>query len=158
MAESSTTESKDVRLLAKWEKVAARYDELGRQLEDPSVHSQPALIKKLTKERSEIADVAQLLSAYHDLVKQLADAEQMLADPGVDPDLQSLATEEARRLQERRLELERQVTELLVPKDPRDEKGTFVEIRAGAGGDEAALFAGELFRMYVKYAEKKRLR
>jgi peptide chain release factor 1 len=116
------------------------------------------LIHKLNKERTEIEPVAQLYSTYHELLKQIAETDQMLRDPGVGSDLHGLAAEEARVLQERRRDLERTALELLEPKDPRDAKNTFVEIRAGTGGDEAALFAGDLFRMYAKYAEKKRLR
>ncbi|MBD0305604.1 MAG: peptide chain release factor 1 [Nitrospiraceae bacterium] len=158
MSNISTSETKDAALLAKWEQVATRYEELNHQLMDSSVLSQPALIRKLNKERAEIEELAQLFSAYHELVKQLAEAEQMLNDPGIGADLHGLAFEEVRRLQDQQRDMEQRAVGLLVRKDPRDEKNTFVEIRAGTGGDEAALFAGDLFRMYIKYAEKKRLR
>ncbi|HJU06153.1 MAG TPA: peptide chain release factor 1 [Nitrospiraceae bacterium] len=158
MANISTAEPKDLPLRVKWEQVATRYEELNHQLTDPSVLSQPALIHKLNKERTEIESVAQLFSAYNELLKQIAEADQMLGDPSVGSDLQNLAAEEARVLQERKRDLERNALELLEPKDPRDENNTFVEIRAGTGGDEAALFADDLFRMYAKYAEKKHLR
>ena len=82
----------------------------------------------------------------------------MQHEVGLGAELQRLASEEARSLNERCREMEQRALELLEPKDPRDQKSTFVEIRAGTGGDEAALFAGDLFRMYAKYAEKKRLR
>jgi len=158
MAQASTTDTKDTPFLAKWEEAANRYHELNRQLMDESVLSQPALLHKLNKERMEIEELAQLFDAYHEIRKQESEAEQMRQDPGITPDLQGLAAEEARQLHERRLEMERRAIDLLEPKDPRDEKNTFVEIRAGTGGEEAALFAGDLFRMYAKYAEKKRLR
>ena len=158
MTDMLTTELGDAAWLAKWEQVATRYDELNHQLTDPYVLSQPALIHKLNKERTEIEEPAQLYSAYQALLKQIADTDQLLNDPGAGSDLQGLAVEEARRLQERRRDVERLAQELLEPKDPRDENNTFLEIRAGTGGDEAALFAGDLFRMYAKYAEKKRLR
>lgn len=158
MADTHTAERRESLLLSKWTAAAHRYDELNQQLVDPSVHSQPTLLRKLNKERSDIEALAQSYSEYQDLLKQLAGADQMLKDPQVEPDLQRLAAEEARRLQERRLAMEERARDLLAPKDPRDEKNTFVEIRAATGGDEAALFAGDLFRMYVKYAEKKRLR
>lgn len=158
MAQAFPIDTKESPLLAKWEEVANRYQELNRQLMDESVLSQPALLHKLNKERMEIEELAQLFEAYHDLRKQEIDAEQMRQDPAVAADLQQLAAEEARQLHERRLDMERRAVDLLEPKDPRDDKNTFVEIRAGTGGDEAALFAGDLFRMYAKYAEKKRLR
>jgi peptide chain release factor 1 len=92
------------------------------------------------------------------LLKQLAETEEMLGDPRAGKELQELAAEELKTLQERRHDLESHAFDLLAPKDPRDEKNTLVEIRAGTGGEEAALFAGDLFRTYLKYAEKKRLR
>ncbi|MBI4400791.1 MAG: peptide chain release factor 1 [Nitrospirae bacterium] len=158
MADTHAAETREATLLSKWAATAHRYEELNKQLMDPSVLSQPSLIHKLNKERTELGEIAQLYSEYQDLLKQLAETDQMLKDPRVEVELQRLAAEEARRLQERRLEMEERALDLLAPKDPRDEKNTFVEIRAGTGGDEAALFAGDLFRMYVKYAEKKRLR
>jgi peptide chain release factor 1 len=154
MADASTTEAA---LFSRWSAVAQRYDELTRQLTDPSVLSQPSLLHKLNKERTELESLAQLFVAYRDVLRELEEADHMLKDPAMG-ELQGLAAEESKRLQERRREMEGQALELLVPKDPRDEKNTFVEIRAGTGGDEAALFAGDLFRMYVKYGERKRLR
>jgi peptide chain release factor 1 len=157
MADVSASESKDAALFSRWSAVAQRYDELTRQLMDPSALSQPSLLHKLNKERTELEAIAQLFHAYRDVLRELEEADHMLKDPAMG-ELQGLAAEESKRLQERRREMEGRALELLVPKDPRDEKNTFVEIRAGTGGDEAALFAGDLFRMYVKYAERKRLR
>ncbi len=158
MAQTPTAETKETRLLSKWEAVAVRYEELTHQLQDPSVLTQPALIRKLNKERTEIEELAQLFNVRRDLVKQLEEADQILNDPNAETDLQQLAAEEARVLRERRKEIEERAFGLLVPKDPRNDKNTFVEIRAGTGGDEAALFAGDLLRMYVRYAERKGLR
>jgi peptide chain release factor 1 len=158
MAEIFTVDAKEALLLAKWEEVANRYEELNRQLVDQSVLSQPPLLHKLNKERTDIEDLAQLFTLYHDLRKQEAEAEQMVQEPNIGPELQRLAAEEARSLKARCQDMERQALALLEPKDPRDEKNTFVEIRGGTGGDEAALFAGDLFRMYTKYAERKQLR
>jgi peptide chain release factor 1 len=158
MAETPTTGTKEAPLLSKWEEMANRYEELNHQLSDPSVHNQPTLLHKLNKERTEIEEVAHLFGEYQELLRQLAEADQMLKDPGVEAELQRLATDEARTLRERRRTLEERALDLLVPKDPRDDKNTFVEIRAGTGGEEAALFAGDLLRMYLKYAEKKRLK
>lgn len=148
----------DESLLKKWESVASRFDELTTQLMDPSVIGQPMLFVKMNKERTEIESVAQLFHRYQDIVKQLDEALNMLADPSVGAELRSLATEETARLDVERRELEARVLEYLTPKDPRDDKNLFLEIRAGTGGDEAALFAGDLFRMYVKFAERHKLK
>jgi peptide chain release factor 1 len=145
-------------LLKKWESVAARYHELTNQLMEPSVISQPTLLHKVNKERTEIELLAKLYDTYQDHTRQLDETAQILADSSADSELQKLATDETGMLTQQRNELEEQVRLLLIPKDPRDEKNLFLEIRAGTGGDEAALFAGELFRMYTKYAERKGLK
>ncbi len=157
MADTHTADRKESLLSAKWRAVAHRYEELNKQLAERSVLSQPELIHKLNKERTEIEALAQLFSSYQETLRQLEQTEDMLRDPTAGADLQKLASEEASVLQDRLKEMEGRAWELLVPKDPRDEHNTFVEIRAGTGGGEAALFAGDLLRMYVKYAEKKRL-
>ncbi|MBI3357150.1 MAG: PCRF domain-containing protein, partial [Nitrospirae bacterium] len=144
-------------LLTKWESVASRFHELTDQLMDPSVVSQPSLLHKLSKERTELEPAATLFETYREYAKQLEEAAQILADPSADSELQKMASEEAAQLERQRGELEERVKGFLIPKDPRDEKNLVLEIRAGTGGDEAALFAGELFRLYVKYAEKKGL-
>jgi peptide chain release factor 1 len=148
----------DAGLLKKWELSAGRYDELTTQLMDPSVISQPTLLVKLTKERNELEPVAQSFHRYQDVLKQLDEAAHLLSDPSAGAELHSLATEETKHLETERGELEAQVVDHLSPRDPRDEKNLFLEIRAGTGGDEAALFAGDLFRMYVKFAERHRLK
>ncbi len=158
MAETPTADIKDTGLFSKWEAQANRFEELTQQLTDPSVLGQPTLLHKLNKERMALEEAAHLFATYKHLLRQVAETEQMARDPGVEADLQRLAAEEARQLHARRVELEERALVLLTPKDPRDEKNTFLEIRAGTGGEEAALFAGELFRMYTRYAERKRLR
>ena len=158
MAETNTAESRDALLLAKWEATARRYDELTHQLMAPSVLSQPEQMRRLNKERSDLEETAHLFAEYQALLAHLHDAEQMLKDAAADAGLKGLATEEVRTLRERRRQMEERATELLVPKDPRDDKNTFVEIRAGAGGEEAALFAGDLLRMYTRHAERTRLK
>ena len=142
-------------LLKKWESVASRFQELTDQLMDPSVVSQPTQLHKLSKERTELEPAAKLFETYHDYEKQLEEAAQILADPSTGSELHKMATEETAELERRRGEIEEQAKAFLIPKDPRDEKSLVLEIRAGTGGDEAALFAGELFRLYIKYAEKK---
>ena len=148
----------DTGLMKKWEASASRYDELTSQLMDPSVISQPALLVKLTKERTELEAVSQMFYRYREILKQLDEAAHMLSDPSAGAELHSLANEETAQLKANRDDLERQVLEHLTPKDPRDEKNLFLEIRAGTGGDEAALFAGDLFRMYAKFADRHKLK
>ncbi|WP_447974189.1 peptide chain release factor 1 [Nitrospira sp. Kam-Ns4a] len=158
MADTHAVETRETPRLAKWEAATQRYEELTRQLMEPSVLAQPALLHKLNKERTELEPVVRLYHEWRDLLRQLEEAGRMLKDPDLGAEMAKLVLEETEGLRERLREVERRAVELLVPKDPRDEKNTFVEIRAGTGGDEAALFAGDLFRMYVKYAERKRLR
>lgn len=145
-------------LFKKWESAASRFHELTDQLMDPSVASQPAQLRKLTKERAELEPAATLFGAYRDIVMQLEDAAQILADASAGEELHRMAEDETANLAQRRCEVEEQAREFLIPKDPRDEKSLILEIRAGTGGDEAGLFAGELFRLYIKYAEKKGLK
>jgi peptide chain release factor 1 len=158
VANGQVSDIKETALLSKWDAVKARHDELVRQLHDESVLTQPALIRKLNKERLELEALAQLFDARQDLLRQQEEVLQLLGDGAADADMRGLAHEEAQQLETRRRELEQRAFESLVPKDPRDEKNVVLEIRAGTGGDEAALFAGDLLRMYTRYAERKGLR
>ena len=117
--------------------------------------NQPSQLHKVNKERTDIEPAAKLLATYRDNAKQLEEAAQILADPMAGAELHKMAMEESAALERQQREIEQQAQEWLIPKDPRDEKSLLLEIRAGTGGDEAALFAGELFRMYSKYAETK---
>ncbi|WP_173051518.1 peptide chain release factor 1 [Nitrospira sp. KM1] len=145
-------------MLKRWESLASRHEELTALLMDPSVIGQPALLVKMTKERTELESVAQLFHRYQGVTKQLAEAEHLLEDPSSGSELRFLAAEETARLIAERDLIENDATEHLTPRDPRDDKNIFLEIRAGTGGDEAALFAGDLFRMYIKFAERNRLK
>jgi peptide chain release factor 1 len=158
MADSKSGEGKDSALVAKWGSAANRFRDLNDQLTDPSVLAQPDLIRKLNKERADLQETAELFDVYQGLLQQIREADSLQKDSSVDGELRALAAQEFKELEARRLELEQRALVLLVPRDPRDEKNTFVEIRAGAGGEEAALFAGDLLRMYFRYAERKRLR
>jgi len=142
-------------LRKKWESLASRFQELTDRLMDPSVATQPSLLRKLSKERTDLEPAARLFGAYHEYEKQLEDAMGILADPSAGSELHKLAVEEKVELERQKAEIEEQVWQFLIPRDPRDDKSLVLEIRAGTGGDEAGLFAGELFRLYVKYAEKK---
>lgn len=142
-------------LLKKWESVASRFQELTDQLMDPSVVSQPAQLHKLSKERVDLEPAAQLFEVYRGNIRQLQEAALILADPSAGSEMHGMAADETAELQRQQEAMEEQVKEFLIPKDPRDEKSLLLEIRAGTGGDEAGLFAGELFRAYIRYAEKK---
>jgi peptide chain release factor 1 len=107
---------------------------------------------KLTRELAEIAPVVDRVKAYRHAVAELADLDQMIADPAIDAEMRDVASEERPLLQEKREALEQQIRLALLPKDAMDERNVILEIRAGTGGDEASLFAGDLYRMYERYA------
>ncbi|HUI46517.1 MAG TPA: peptide chain release factor 1 [Nitrospirota bacterium] len=143
-------------MLSKLDAVAEKYDELTRLLSDPVVASDHQQYQKYSKERSEIEDVVNKYRAFQNLQKQLREVEEITQDKQADPELRTMAEAELKDLRPRIEQMDQQLRIMLVPRDPRDEKNVFLEIRAGAGGDEAGLFAAELFRMYSRYAEKKR--
>ncbi len=145
-------------LIKKWEGIAARYQELTNQLMDPVILNQPGMIHKLNKERTELEPAALQFVTYCEMKKQLEEVSVLLQDPSTGSEMKQLFMEESSHLKLQLQDLENQAIASLTPKDPRDEKNVFLEIRAGTGGDEAALFAGDLFRMYLKYAERNRLR
>ena len=144
--------------LAQWEAVAHRYDELTHRLADPAVLSQPPVVIACNKERADIAEVSQLFSDYRRLLREIANTSRMLDDPQLDQELRALAVDELGTLQEKRAQVEEHARQLLHPRNAEDDKNSFVEIRAGTGGEEAGLFAGELLRMYMRYAEHLGLR
>ena len=136
------------------EKLSDRFEEVGRLLATADIAGGSPQFRDLSVEYARLQPLAEGLRRYHDLERDLATAREMLAD--ADPAMRSLGAEEIARLQSSLAGAESQLRALLLPKDPRDEKGLFLEVRAGTGGDEAAIFAGELFRMYARYAESKR--
>ncbi|MGH7724184.1 MAG: peptide chain release factor 1, partial [Candidatus Eiseniibacteriota bacterium] len=133
-------------------RVEARFQELTDALSDPAVLSDPARLKKTAKERSSLEALITAGRELRDVQGQIEGDEQILT--AGDMELAELAEAELPGLRERALELERRVQTLLLPRDPNDEKNVVLEIRAGTGGEEAALFAGELFRLYQKYADR----
>ncbi|HLE40622.1 MAG TPA: peptide chain release factor 1 [Nitrospirota bacterium] len=143
-------------MLKKLGAVVEKYDDLTRLLSDPSIASDHQKYQKYSKERSDIEDVVLHYRTYQDALKQIEDAEEITKDKQADPEIRELAETELKELRAKCAQMEQDLRLMLVPKDPRDEKNVFLEIRAGAGGDEAGLFAAELFRMYSRYAEKKR--
>src|SRR3989454_4237071 len=151
------TAIKESLLLTKLEAAAQRVEEIDCQLSGAAVLSQPAQIQKLNKERSELVAQAELYQEFCALLKHVVEAEEMLRDPRGEPGVKDLAREELKELDAKRVELEARARELLTPKDPRDEKNTFLEIRAGTGGDEAAPFPPARVRVYTRYPEGRRL-
>src|SRR5713101_5826692 len=129
-----------------------RYDDLMRLLGTTEVQSDPAEYRKHAKALAEVEPLIERFREYKTVVRNVAEAEELLA--GGDADMRDLAKEELKALVERREALIAEMKRLLIPKDPNDEKNVMLEIRAGTGGDEAALFAAELFRMYSKFAER----
>lgn len=141
-------------MLDKIQKVVARYEEIDRQLTDPFILADHVKLTELSQERS---DLEPLVSTYYEhgrTLQQLAEAKEMV-DLADDAELRDLAKEEVNELTAKQAELEEQMRKLLIPKDARDDKNVFIEIRAGTGGDEAALFAADLLRMYTRYAENQ---
>jgi peptide chain release factor 1 len=131
----------------------ARVRELEIQLSDPNVGKEPGAIEKLGRRLGSLRPLLEVGGEYRSAVAQLEESKAMLGDD--DPDVVELARGEVERLEEEIPALELRLRLLLTPKDPNDEKNALVEIRAGTGGDEAALFAAELFRMYTRYAEER---
>jgi peptide chain release factor 1 len=143
-------------MLSKLDAVAEKYDELTRLLSDPGVAADHQQYQKYSKERSDIEEVVSHYRGYQRLLKQIREAEELSQDKQADAELRAMADEELKELRPQVDKMDQDLRLMLVPKDPRDEKNIFLEIRAGAGGDEAGLFAAELFRLYSRYAEKKR--
>jgi len=134
-------------------RVASRWDELNAQLEDPAVVSDLRKLRDLSKERTRLAPTFDAMAKQRRLAATIADDEQA-ADSG-DAELAELARAELPGLREELTIVEAELQKLLLPRDPDDDKNVIVEIRAGTGGDEASLFAAELYRMYTKHAERR---
>jgi peptide chain release factor 1 len=132
--------------------IESRYGTLESQMSDPSVAQDPQAYQRLAKESKEIAPIVERYRAYKGTLAELTKVQE-LARNEADAEMREMAHEELRRLERRRDELDAEIPLLLLPKDPNDEKNVLLEIRAGTGGDEAALFAGEVFRMYSRFAE-----
>ncbi|MBR4123645.1 MAG: peptide chain release factor 1 [Clostridia bacterium] len=142
-----------------FEKLSAvenRYEQMGVELTRPEVASDNALFTKLMKEHSELTPIVEKYREYCDAVKAEKEALEMLDAGGLDKDFKELVEEELSMAKEKIITSADELKILLLPKDPNDDKNVIVEIRGGAGGEEAALFAGSLFRMYSMYAESKR--
>jgi peptide chain release factor 1 len=137
------------------DQIEARYEELTQALASPEIIGDSTKYQKTAKAHSEITPVVEKYREYKDLKKGIAESKAMLADEK-DPEMRAYAQEEMDKLELRVGQVEEELKVLLLPKDPNDEKNVVLEIRAGTGGDEATLFAAEIFRMYTRYAETQR--
>ena len=142
-------------MLDQLEAVEARFQEVEAQLQEPTVASDPKRLRELSKLRSELEPVVLAFQAQRTRMKQLEEAEAILSDKSMDADFREMAEAEIPDLKKAIAEGEALIKRLLVPKDPADEKNVILEVRAGTGGEEAALFAAELFRMYIRFAERR---
>ena len=140
-------------VFAKLEGLEERYEEVQALLGDPDTINNQDLFRALTKEYSQLETVVQCFNSYREAEQDIETAQEMLKDD--DPDMREMAQEEYKEAKQRVEELGEELQILLLPKDPNDDNNAYLEIRAGAGGDEAAIFAGDLFRMYSRYAETK---
>ena len=131
-----------------------RYEELMGELQEPDVANDPERFRKLMKEQSDLAPIVEAYQEYKKCKQNIEDSLLLLEDES-DEEMRELAKEELSDSRKRVEELEQELKILLLPKDPNDEKNVIVEVRAGAGGDEAALFAAEIYRMYVHYADTR---
>ena len=141
-------------LLGKLEAIKERWSEVELKLSDPEVTGDMKRFVKLNKEYSELGEIVKVYKVYKDLLDNRVSTKEMLQTE-TDDEMRALAKEELSSIEDQLPELEDQIKFMLIPKDPEDEKNVIVEIRAGTGGDEASLFAGDLYRMYTRYFEKQ---
>lgn len=135
----------------------AEYDQLSKQLQDSNLFDDPAKAASLSRQHRKLENMLRLYDRSQELEKQLSEAQELLnaSNGSLDAELTEMARQEIGELEEEKQELEQQLEDMLLPRDPDEAKNAILEIRAGTGGDEAELFAAELFRMYSRYAERK---
>ena len=142
-----------IKLIDKLKSIEKRYETLSKELSKKEIISNPELFKKYSREFKELGDIVELYRRLKTVEREIEEAEEL--KNGSDPEMKELAVSEIKELSEEKEKLIKDIKKLLVPKDPMEGKNIIVEIRAGVGGDEAALFAHDLFKMYFNYAEKK---
>jgi len=142
-------------MLQELEDIREKYRQLTLSLSDPAFIHDPKKIRKIAKDRADLEPIVKKYEVYEKITKDIKESEEILADPNSEDELKSLAEEELKELRKRQDNIKEELRRLLLPKDPNDEKNVLLEIRAGAGGDEASLFAQDLFRMYSRYAEQQ---
>jgi len=140
----------------KLDSIEQRYVQLEELMGDPEVSTDPKQIMEIGRERADLTDLVEIYRSYRETNRQLSETETMLSNDGNDPEMAEMVRAEIETLQARREQEMAEIKRLLLPKDPNDDKNVIIEIRAGAGGDEAALFANLLYGMYAHYAEKRR--
>ncbi|HKM16810.1 MAG: peptide chain release factor 1 [Firmicutes bacterium] len=139
-------------MLEKLAQLEEKYNELTRKLSDPEIIADHQQFQKLAKAHAELEEVVTVYKEYKSVVEGIGEAKELLEDQ-LEPDFRAMVQEELEQLEDKQADLKQQLKVMLLPKDPNDEKNVIVEIRAGTGGEEAALFAADLFRMYSRYAE-----
>src|SRR6185369_8365547 len=139
-------------LLGKLAAVEHRYEELSGKLGDPVILANRQLMQRMSKEHADLRELVEAFRSYREIGAKIVEAREMQKDP----EMRDLAREEETALGGTHATLEERIKVLLLPKDPNDDKDILLEIRAGTGGEEAALFAAELFRMYTRFAERRR--
>ncbi|GKX28030.1 peptide chain release factor 1 [Vallitalea longa] len=142
-------------MFGKLDGIVSKFEEISEMINDPEIISQQDKWRKLMKEHSDLMPIVEKYKEYKNTKINIDDSLAILEEEE-DPEMKEMAKEELNESKERLTEIEEEIKILLLPKDPNDDKNVFVEIRGGAGGDEAALFAGSLFRMYSRYAERSR--
>ena len=142
-------------MLQELEDIREKYRQLTLSLSDPAFIRDPKKIRKIAKDRADLEPIVKKYEVYEKITKDIKESEEILADSNSEEELKSLAEEELKELRKRQDKIKEELRRLLLPKDPNDEKNVLLEIRAGAGGDEASLFAQDLFRMYSRYAEQQ---
>lgn len=142
-------------LSEKLDQLDVRYQQMTQELSTPEIVSDSARFQKLAKQHSDLEEIVNKHREFKQIEKDLAGTRQMIVE-SEDAEMRHMAQEEERQLTTRKEQIERELKLLLIPKDPNDEKNVILEIRAGTGGDEAGIFAGDLFRMYSRYAESQR--
>jgi peptide chain release factor 1 len=142
-------------MIEQLEKIEKRFEELTNQMGSPEVLADPKQLQTVAKERAGIEELAAKYSEYKGVLKSIDDTQAMLTD-NLDAELAEMCKEELKTLQGRKILLDEELKEALIPKDPNDAKNAIMEIRAGTGGDEAAIFAADLYRMYSRYALERR--
>ena len=142
-------------MLDRLEAVAARYDEINQKLMEPNVTNDQELYTSLMKEYKRLTPIVEKYQEYRQAKQSFEEAREMLGEGGLDKELRELAQEQLDASRDQIETASQELRVLLLPQDPNDEKNVIIEIRGGAGGDEAALFAGSLYRMYSMYAESR---
>ena len=141
------------RMLDKLQSIEEKYEDLSHKISDPEVIAEQSVWQKLMKEHASLEPIVEKFREYKSVLKEIEDSKEMLLDKS-DKDFEEMVRLELAELEEKQEKLEEELKILLLPKDPNDEKNVIVEIRGAAGGEEAALFAGDLLRMYMRYAER----